>query len=322
MDAIGIGSLNLDMIFEIEGSELVELDIEPGAEKYGTSEEFSVLLDILRSRGRLVGQAGGGSAANVICALGKMGFKTGILGMVGKDEYGDFILESMGKVDVERVGRENRTGMCISIIIDNDRSLLVLPNANDLFTTAPCDLEYLRNSKVVHLTSFVGKRSMMAQVRITRDLQSEVIVSLDPGELYAHRGIEVMKPLIERADIMFPSGTEVRILTGMDPVRGSKKLMRMGPDIVVCTMGRKGAAIVTAEGTIRIPSEKVKPVDKTGAGDVFAASFIAGMLRKWDLEECGRFAAMASARSIAEYGRDGYPDLELLKSFEGGRTDA
>jgi ribokinase len=318
MNAVGVGSLNLDLIFEVDRSAIDDLGLKPGGEMFGTSEEFSELLSKLEERGRLVGRTGGGSAANVVFALNGMGFRTGMVGVVGEDENGDFIIESMSGVDTSRVRRDDATGMCISIIAEEDRSLLVLPNSNDLFASAPCDLEYLRRAKVVHLTSFAGRDPLLAQVRIARDLEEEVMVSLDPGELYARRGLDAIRPLIERADIIFPSDLEIRMLTGMDPIRGSKKLLRMGPDIVVCTMGGRGASIFTPEGSVEISPRKVMPVDKTGAGDVFAASFLAGILRGWALERCGEFAAMASAQSIACYGRSGYPDREMLESFDGG----
>jgi len=316
MDAAGIGSLNVDLIFEVDGSELLDLRLRPGRETFGTPEDFSNLLDIIRTKGKMVSQSGGGSAANTMCALGKMGFRTGLLGMVGNDVYGDFIINGLEYIDTTKIRRANRTGLCISIISDGERSLLVLPNANDMYITAPCDLEYLRKFKLVHLTSFVGQRSMRAQMRIAKDLEPRILVSLDPGEIYAGKGLKVIKPLIERANIIFPSDHEVKMLTGTDPIKGAKKLLRMGPDIVVCTMGAQGAIIVTKDMTIEIPVVKTEVVDKTGAGDVFAAAMLAGILKGWELELCGNFAALASARSIADYGRDGYPDQQLLESFE------
>ncbi|NYT11206.1 MAG: carbohydrate kinase family protein [Methanomassiliicoccales archaeon] len=316
MDAAGIGSLNVDLIFEVDKSELLDLRLRPGREVFGTSEDFSNLLEIVRTKGKMVSQSGGGSAANTVCALSRMGFRTGLLGMVGKDAYGDFIIKNLKYLDATKIRRANGTGLCISIISDGERSLLVLPNANDMYITAPCDLEYLRKFKVVHLTSFVGERSMRAQMRIAKDLEPRVMVSLDPGEIYARKGLKVIKPLIERADIIFPSDHEIKMLTGTDPIKGAKKLLKMGPDIVVCTKGAEGAIIVTKGTMIEIPAVKTEVVDKTGAGDVFAAAMLAGMLKGWELEMCGKFAALASARSISDYGRDGYPDQEFLESFE------
>jgi ribokinase len=316
MDAVGIGSLNVDLIFEVDRSELLDLRLRPGREVFGTSEDFSNLLDIIRTKGKMVSQSGGGSAANTVCALSRMGFRTGLLGMVGKDAYGDFIIESLKYLDSTKIRRTNDTGLCISIICDGERSLLVLPNANDMYITAPCDLEYLRKFKVVHLTSFVGERSMRAQIRIAKDLEPRVMVSLDPGEIYAGKGLKAIKPLIERADIIFPSDHEIKMLTGTDPIKGAKKLLKMGPDIVVCTRGAEGAIIMTKETMIEIPAVKTEVVDKTGAGDVFAAAMLAGMLKGWELEMCGNFAALASARSISDYGRNGYPDQEFMESFE------
>lgn len=318
MDAVGIGSLNVDLIFEVDESEIEGFEIEPGGEIFGTSDDFSELLRILKIKGDLVSKSGGGSATNTIYALARMGFDTGMLGVIGNDHYGDFVLKALGGVDRRRLRIANGTGLCISIITKGDRSLLVLPNANDMFITAPCDLEYLRKARVVHLTSFVSDKSMGAQMRIARDIEPDVMVSLDPGEIYAKKGLEAIRPLIERADIVFPSEREMRMLTGYDPLRGAKKLLRMGPEIVVCTLGPEGSIVVTKDRVIEVPAVDVEVVDKTGAGDVFAAGMLAGILRGWDLERCGEFAALTAARSITDYGREGYPDEDFLKSFEKG----
>lgn len=315
MDAVGIGSLNLDLIFEVDDPEIIG-QLKPGTETCGDQMSFESIMEVLGSKGRMVKRSGGGSAANVMYAMSRMGMETGVLGIVGENGDGDFLLSTFEGVDVSRVRRAGSTGLCVSVISERDRSLHVIPNANDLFSVDEEDIEYVRGARLVHLTSFAGEAGLGGQLRVCESIDGGTIISLDPGELYASRGVDDLAGLLSRSDIVFPSDREVRMLTGLGVLEGARKLLRLGPETVVCTMGERGAIILHGDRLIRIRAVRADLVDKTGAGDVFAAAFLVGLLDGWDLEDCGRFAALASARSISGYGREAYPDRELVEEFK------
>jgi len=90
---IGFGALNLDLIFEVEDLKSISLKgprLDPGKEDFGSDEEFESLLDQLKRYGTLKSRSGGGSAANTIVALARMGFPTKLIGKVGEDLEGFF----------------------------------------------------------------------------------------------------------------------------------------------------------------------------------------------------------------------------------------
>ncbi|MFP4196295.1 MAG: carbohydrate kinase family protein [Methanomassiliicoccales archaeon] len=312
MDVVGVGALNLDLIYRVDP---LPRGMDPGEERFGDPEDFRELLEHLEAHGELLGRSGGGSAANALVALSRMGFSTGMLGTVGDDPPGEEVLSSLRGVDVGMVRRTDGTGMCISLLSRDDRSLLVLPNANDLFRVTKEEILYAGKAEVVHLSSFSGENALRSQIELVESLDTSTIVSLDPGELYAQRGGEIA-PLLSRAHVVFPSEREVEMLTGATGSEGCRALLDRGPEMVACTRGGEGALVVTLDREMVIPPTRVEPVDCTGAGDVFAASFLAGMLRGWRVEDCGRFACQASARSITAYGRDNYPDEHSLQEFE------
>jgi ribokinase len=92
----------------------------------------------------------------------------------------------------------------------------------------------------------------------------------------------------------------------------------MGPGTVVLKMGAAGSTVFSGGANYFIPAKRVKVVDKTGAGDVYASGFLAGVLRGWSVEDCGEFATQAAAASVASAGREGYPDIKMLEKFERG----
>jgi sugar/nucleoside kinase (ribokinase family) len=315
MDVVGVGSLNVDLFYEVPSLNVGGKRFEPGAEVFGNEEEFSQVVAGLSGSGKLVGRSGGGSAANTAFALARMGYSAGFLGVAGKDDHGKFVLGSMAGVDISHVKKYRKTGMCISMLTRQDRSLLVLPNSNDLFSFTEEDIEYLNSSKIVHLSSFVSANALNMQKRMLDQLDERIYVSFAPGELYARRGLGQLAEVLSRSRLLFVSEREVEMLTGRGPSEGSGALLDTGPHVVACTMGEKGSLITTRTVQIPVPAKRTVVVDKTGAGDVYAAGFLAGYLDGASLEVCGQIASAAAALSIASYGRMGYPDERFLRKY-------
>lgn len=317
-DVVGVGSLNKDLIFEVEGLEIAGRSFTPGGKVIGTAEQFKSVLETVEKDGHLLQKSGGGSAANAVYSLSRMGFSAGFIGTVGNDLDGDFLVRSMGPVDCSHVKRTTVTGACVSLIAEQDRSLIQLPNANDDLMITLEDVEFANDSAVVHLSSFVGDSAMREQIRLVRSLESDILVSFDPGEAYAKKGLDAIHPIIERSNVMFLNEREMRMITGQAGVAGAADLLTMGPGTVVLKMGAAGSIVFSGGANHFIPAKRVMVIDKTGAGDVYASGFLAGMLRGWSVEDCGEFATMAAAGSIAAAGRDGYPDSKMLEMFERG----
>jgi sugar/nucleoside kinase (ribokinase family) len=317
-DVVGVGSLNKDLIYEVEGLEIAGRSFSPGGAVIGTEEQFRTVLETVQKDGHLLQKSGGGSAANAVHSMSRMGFSTGFIGTVGKDEDGDFLIQSMGMVDCSHVKRTSTTGACVSLIAEQDRSLILMPNANDELTVTQDDMEYANGFSIVHLSSFVSDSALKEQIRLVRSLDSDVLVSFDPGEIYARKGLDSIHPIIERSAVMFVNENELRNITGQKGMGGAADLMRMGPRTIVLKMGAAGSTVFSGGANHFIPSKRVKVVDKTGAGDVYASGFLAGVLRGWSAEDCAEFATQAAARSIGSAGREGYPDARMLERFERG----
>lgn len=318
MDVIGVGALNVDLLYKVTSLDLAGQKFESGGEVFGDDNSFKNVLDILDNGGGLVCQSGGGSAANTIYALARMGYQTGYLGVIGKDEYGDFLLKSLPGVDIKHIKRYKRSGMCISLLKEKDRSLIVLPNSNDMFSYTEDDISYLNSARFIHMTSFVGDLAFEAQKRLFGMIDEGVDVSFSPGELYARRGLKSVRNMIARSRLLFVNERELMLLTGKTGIDGCRVLLDIGPKVIICTSGEEGSLILSKNEELLIPPKRTVVVDKTGAGDVYAAGFLAGYLDGSTLEQCGRMASTVAALSIASFGRDGYPDKRFMKTFEKG----
>ncbi len=319
-DAIGFGALNFDLIYEVENLDFLKeagINYEANGEVEGKPEDFRVIQDLLGKFGKLRSESGGGSAANTLHALAKMGFTTGYLGKVGKDSYGDFLLEALKPVDSSQVCRGSESGVCL-VLLNNigERSMLVFPNSNDTITYNEINLDYLKNTRFLHLTSFKSDSPLKVQIRVVEEIHSQVRISFDPGEIYASKGLKEIGSIIERSYIVFLNDKEIRLLLGKSYKEGAKELLGYGPSVIACKMGEKGSFIATRDEEFEIPGEKVKAVDTTGAGDVYNAGFLAGLLLDFSLYNCALFATKAAALSITGYGREKHPGQQFLKDFK------
>lgn len=321
---VGFGALNLDLIFEVEDLKSISSHkgrLEPGKEAFGSDEDFQHLLEQLNRFGTLKSKSGGGSAANTIFALTRMGFPTKFIGKVGEDEEGDFLLENLKPVKIDWIRRGQRSGVCL-VVLDRrqDRFLFVRGNANSSLGIDEIDLNALEDIFWVHLTSFTGDLPFEAQKFLLSNLDSSVKVSLDPGEIYARKGLKKMLPLIKRSHILFVTEREIRLLTDRDLSAGARRLMEVGPSILVCKRGQQGSHVFTQQGDFEVPALKVEVVDNTGAGDVYNAGFLAGVFLGKPLEERALFATKIAAKSLTGYGRNRYPTKEDLEEFFGKIT--
>ncbi len=318
MDVVGFGSLNVDMIYRVADPRVVD-NLKPGGEVFGDKHSLEKILGVVKRVGVSCGVWGGGSAANTMVALSRLGFRTGVVGRVGSDANADLILEGLRSEGVDTGGVKSgpgESGVCLTLVDrEGERTLYVVPNANSLLSYEDLDLDYLFGAKVLHLTSFVGTNPLEAQLRVVRKAPKGLHISFDPGEIYARLGLDAVMDIIKRSSIVFITRKELEVLTGLEYPRGVDELLEH-VGLVVCKFGAEGSAIHFRGGAIQVAPAKVfSVVDRTGAGDVYNAGFLAGFLRGESLERCGQIASRAAALSLAGYGRSSYPGPKVL---EGG----
>jgi ribokinase len=306
IEVAGVGALNIDHIYKVERI------LDDGEAVVEEAKSYP-----------------GGSAANTIYGLAKLGVSTSFSGVVGDDNDGRILLQDFQKVGVDtsriKVKPKAKTG---SVLCLSDRrgrrSLYVLPGANNLLTTDDLDLTYINQVRILHLSSFADDRQFKISLKLIDKLDSSVKLSFAPGALYAAKGLQALAPILKRTYLLFINQSEIRQLTGEDIISGAESCLGQGCQIVVVTLG-KGSRLkkTIAVGYIRDAENEyiIQPpsrdigakVDTTGAGDAFAAGFIYGQLKGKSLEECGRLGNIVAQFSTTKLGaRTGFPTLDEL----------
>jgi len=161
----------------------------------------------------------------------------------------------------------------------------------------------------LHLTAFVGEGALEVQRAIARRVPDRVRLSLDPGELYARRGWAALEDILDHLETLLVTETEWRDLGGEPKVHPN-----WAPPLVIIKRGARGARLLTPPRYLDFPVELGGPrVDTLGAGDVFAAGYLAGRLSGLHLNACVRLGNRAAAVSLGGAGRDAYPDRDFLE---------
>jgi ribokinase len=297
-DVIGFGALNLDKLFKVN--------------LIAKEEEEGFVTDFKESAG--------GSAANTVVGLARLELETGFIGKTAADREGKILLEDFRNEGVDTSGiaisEKGRSGVVMGYIDpDGDRALYVDPGVNNQLDFQDLNLDYVADTKYLHLSSFVGERPFKAQKQLLEQL-SNVKVSFDPGALYARKGLKDLKPIIKRCTVMFPNALETKMLTGENFEEGAKIFIEEGVGIVAVKLGKNGCYVTDGNESHLIEPYNTDVVDTTGAGDAFCAGFLYGLIKRKSLVECGRLGNFVASRCIAKMGaRTGLPTLEDLKAL-------
>jgi ribokinase len=308
MQVIGVGALNIDHIYKVERI------LDDGETVVEEAKSFP-----------------GGSAANTIYGLGRLGVSAGFCGAVGDDDEGRILLQDFKTVGVDtsqiKVKPKVKTGsvLCLSDKLGK-RSLYVSPGANNLLAMDDLSLSYINRAEVLHLSSFANDKQFQVSLELVDKLDSSVKLSFAPGALYAVKGLKALAQILRRTYILFINQDEIKQLTGEDVIKGTERCLEQGCHTVAVTLGKGGKLKKTsASGYIRDVQNEyiIKPqdigasMDTTGAGDAFAAGFLYGVVNNKGLEECGRLGDIVARFSISKTGaRQGLPTLnELTKRY-------
>lgn len=276
--------------------------------------------------GKKINYFSGGKGANQATAVAKLGKDVQLIGAVGKDNYGDQLIQTLreSKVDTKHIKQSENlaTGTAI-ITIDRtaENTMLVLRGANDDLLIE--DIESAFNDSVQ--TDVLLVQMEVPQDTVIRAMQlakkKGMYVILDPAPA---EGITVKA--LEYADIITPNKQETKHMLGIDvvdiasAVKAAKEFEDIGVENSIIKMGDKGSVVYQSGEWTHIDSIQVQAVDTVGAGDAFAGALACSLSNGDDLVTAAEFATIVGALKVTKLGAQaGIPTIDEVQAFSKER---
>ncbi len=249
----------------------------------------------------------GGKGLNQAIAAVRLGAATAMMGAVGNDAFADALRSFLADNDVDSSGvREIEgpaTGVALIQVAEGDNAITVASGANLHFTTAMVRKAPRRDEVWVAQfeTPLATTEAILGRAHAAG---ARTILNLAPFVRHPARLLKsVDVAVLNEIELSQATGTDLNASSPLQViVAACETLRRKGARTVVATLGRRGAIVVTAEGTTRVPGFKAKVVDTTGAGDCFVGALAARLAAGGSPAEAARYANAAAACSVERLG--------------------
>ena len=309
LDVVAIGNALVDVLTH-ESDEFIA--------EHGLNRGTMTLIDMERAEAlyAVMGaglEMSGGSAGNTATGLASLGGSAGFVGKVFDDQLGAVFAHDIRATGVEFTTRPATsgppTGRCLIIVTDDaHRTMNTYLGASSRLTPDDIDEEQIGRAQVTFLEGYLwdlpeAKDAFRVAARMAHRAGNRVALTLsDPFCVDRHRQ-EWLELIRAEIDIVFANESEICSLYEVDDV--GEGLARIAGDceIAAVTRSEKGSIIVAGDERVPVEAHPVdEVVDTTGAGDLYAAGFLFGLTRGYDLDLCGRLASLAAAEVISHVG--------------------
>ncbi len=251
-------------------------------------------------------QSSGGSAANTIHGLASLNIETGFIGTIGEDEFGVFFHEDLKKNNIQpRLFKgKYESGRAIALISpDSERTFATFLGAAIELSVDHLSPELFEGYDYFHIEGYLVQNHDLIRKAVELAKLKGLKVSLDLASFnVVEANIDFLKEIIkEYVDIVFANEEEAKSFTGLQPEEALSEIAK-DCEIAVVKIGKKGSLVMKDDKMYVIDVIKATSRDTTGAGDVYAAGFIYGLVKGLSMQKCGEIGAVLSGKVIEVIG--------------------
>ena len=325
LDVLTLGNAIVDVIAQTDEAFLIAKGIHKGAMQLIDEARAEELYEAM-GPATIVG---GGAGASTAVGAAALGVTAGFIGKVKADETGRLFSHDLGAVGVHYDVKPAEDGPAtarsfILVTPDGERSMNTYLGACQNLTPNDVDPETVRASRIVYLEGYLwdppaAKEAFRKAVGIAHAAGNQVALTLSDAfcvDRYRDEFLGLMRD--GSLDILFANIHELQSLYGTASADAALAALREEPVLGVITRSAEGALVVTRGETRAVPASPAeRVVDSTGAGDLFAAGFMAGLARDLELTDCARLGGLAAAEVIGHIGARPQTSLLDLARQEG-----
>jgi sugar/nucleoside kinase (ribokinase family) len=269
-----------------------------------------------------------GTAAGTSVDLAKLGCEVVAVGAVGNDEMGSILIGILDRYGIETkymVKKEGvqTSGTMLPIRPNGERPALHVMGANAHLTLSDIPTQLFAEADFVHVAGFylMSKFDGADTVETLKQAKAAgAITTMDILGVKQEKMAEKILPCMPYLDFFMPNLEEAQMITAMtDPEEMCGFFIKAGAKHVVLKMGARGSLLIGGDGSrVRTPAFKVEVVDTTGCGDAWSAGFIAGLSRKFSLEDAAQLGSACGSLVASGLGSDaGIVDYQSVQEFIG-----
>ncbi|MDR0420402.1 MAG: adenosine kinase [Prevotellaceae bacterium] len=303
---LGIGNVLVDILAIFEDDKMLQKYALPkGSMTHVDENTTNKIFDDIKRQSKYEIVAGG-SAANTINGLGKLGIQTAFIGKTGKDELGKFFIDNMKQHGTlsRLIAIEKTTGNCkVLITPDGERTMCTyLGAAIDLCVEDLCD-EQFQGYDYLHIEGYLMQNHTLMKRALELAKQHRMIVSLDMSSFnVVAENKKFMNEILHKyVDIIFANEDEARVFTDKEPQEALETLAEICK-IAIVKVGSAGSYVKQGNESYKIRAISANAIDATGAGDLYASGFLYGMAKNLPIEICGEIGSLCAGNIVEVVG--------------------
>ena len=319
-DVLAIGNAIVDVMSPCEDELIEELGLARGGMMLVDTERAHELYDAMGPAREI----SGGSAANTLAGLSALGLQCAFIGQVADDQLGEVFAHDIHAVGIDfdtpaRPGPPSTARCLIFVTPDGQRTMNTYLGASQFLPAQALDEQLIASAAVLYLEGYLWdpeepRAAMRKAIAAARAAGRKVAFTLSDAFVIERHGDD-FRALIEagQIDILFANKVELVALTGKPDFDAGLAALAPKVPVLVVTRSEDGAVAIAHGERHEVAAETVSHVvDTTGAGDLFAAGFLAGYARKASIHRCLAMGAVAAAEIISHYGARPEADLKAL----------
>ncbi len=291
---IGIGSALIDVLAFEDDNFLNGISKIKGGMTLVENEFIEDVIAELSKKPEIVP---GGAACNTIVGIGQLGGKAGFVGKCGQDDFGKFFEEDLYKNNVipKLFKSGTATGRVLSLITpDAQRSMFTCLGASAEMLPSEIVADCFSNAAIVLIEGYLlfNKDLMMSALKAAKNAGALIAMDLASFTVVEESKNFLINEVINYIDILIANEDEAKAFTGYANENDAIAALAKNAEVAVLKVGKRGSYVSYKEKVTKIdPITGGKAIDTTGAGDLWAAGFLHGIISGLDIEQCGKLAS-------------------------------
>jgi fructokinase len=317
-DILGIGNAIVDVVARADDTFLSRHDMRKGSMTLVDTDTAERLYDAMPP-----GQeSSGGSAANTCAVAAALGARVAYLGKVADDQLGKVFRHDINAIGVHfpstPLSGGASTARCLILVTpDAQRTMHTYLGACIAFGTNDVDTGLVGDATVTYLEGYLfdppaAQAAFRKAAAAAHAAGQQVALSLSDAFCVDRHRQAFLQLVKQDIDILFANEAEITSLYEENTFEAAMEAARRDVALAALTRSEAGSVILRGSETVEIAAEPTRVVDTTGAGDAYAAGFLAGLTAGKSLPTCGRLASIAAAEVISHYGARPEADLRKL----------